>query len=296
MKFSQVLRGYYALISLAAFASTCVPFLRRWARFGKLHHVAEREQAAHWLTSLLDVRVPKRCFLHFYVLGCSACAVALVLSAHANSACRALSHFFSVAAPVAGAPAETDTLLCLALLLIHTIRRLYECAFVERPAGEMHILAYALGLSYYALLPAAAIAECSALGLEAGSAAVLAAHARRLCATCAYAWASLHQHRCHRILAELRAHAPRAHTRDTPAEYRVPFGDWFVHVSCPHYLAEVLIYASLLIAKPKDRTLSALLAWVVVGHAINAHRAHAWYRATFAHYPRCRRALIPCVF
>ncbi|KAJ1627670.1 3-oxo-5-alpha-steroid 4-dehydrogenase-domain-containing protein [Pavlovales sp. CCMP2436] len=148
----------------------------------------------------------------------------------------------------------------------------------------MHLLAYGLGLSYYALLPAAPLAECTAPLREGG----LSPGARRFAAVAVYAWGSLHQHRCHRILAELRGPGVGA-----ARAYAVPYGDWFAHVSCPHYLAEILIYASLLVAKPRDRTLGCLLAWVVVGLAINAGRAHGWYRAAFAAYPRSRCALFP---
>ena len=74
---AAVLQAYYALVTLAALASTQLPFLARWARFGKLHHAAAREPAAHWLTAALDVRVPKRRFVHFYVLGCATCAATI---------------------------------------------------------------------------------------------------------------------------------------------------------------------------------------------------------------------------
>lgn len=295
---ARALQGYYALITLAALGSTCVPFLRRWAAFGKLHHhpAAAREPAAHWLTDLLDVRVPKRRFLHFYALGCATCASAVAVSARAGGACHALPRLLGTAAAAEGAGAEADSRLCLALLLVHTARRLHECARIERPSGEMHLLAYALGISYYSLLPAAALAGCAGGGRPAGPASALWAAARRALAVSVYAWASLHQHRCHRILAELRAPLPVPRALGARARYRVPYGDWFAHVSCPHYLAELLLYASLLAAKPRDPTLGALLAWVVVGHAINARRAHGWYRAAFAHYPRSRTALIPGVF
>eukprot|EP00466_Bigelowiella_natans_P005598 jgi/Bigna1/63030/fgenesh1_kg.46_\ len=34
---------------------------------------------------------------------------------------------------------------------------------------------------------------------------------------------------------------------DNSSRYSVPYGDWFQHVSSPHYLAEILIYAAFVI-------------------------------------------------
>ncbi|CAI5961600.1 unnamed protein product [Closterium sp. NIES-65] len=47
-----------------------------------------------------------------------------------------------------------------------------------------------------------------------------------------FAWGNLHQHRCHAILASLRQGGKKG--------YFIPQGDWFTHVSCPHYLAEIV--------------------------------------------------------
>ncbi|ONM14738.1 Polyprenol reductase 2 [Zea mays] len=50
-----------------------------------------------------------------------------------------------------------------------------------------------------------------------------------------FIWGSLHQIHCHAILGSLREH------KDSD-EYVIPCGDWFSRVSCPHYLAELVIY------------------------------------------------------
>jgi 3-oxo-5-alpha-steroid 4-dehydrogenase 3 len=286
---------YYALITCAALASTCVPFLHVWARFGKLHH-ASNSSSGSWLVRALDVRVPKRRFADFYAVGVCACLTAAIWSAHAGGACRAASFLDSEARPTAAA--EADARLCLALLSIHVIRRAAECAFVERPAAgsEMHVLSYFLGVSYYMLLPVAPLAECEAAGGDEERRGDAAAVLRRLLAVAVYTWGSAHQHICHCILASLRPLQGAVPYRAGPAAYRVPHGDWFACVTCPHYLAEVVLYASLLIAKPRDRTLSALLTWVTIGLAINARRAHRWYRATFADYPVSRHAMFPGLF
>ena len=141
-------------------------------------------------------------------------------------------------------------------------------------------------------------------------------------------FASLHQYRCHRILADLRgAEAPsrpaaaaaaaaaaasattagggpdaaaRASSIATGAaldaggksgsqsrcRYTVPRGDWFELVSCPHYLAEILVYVSFAVISGGVRAgHSALLLSVVVNLGWTARQTHGWYKEKFEDYP-----------
>eukprot|EP00850_Spirogloea_muscicola_P000309 SM000001S04711 [mRNA] locus=s1:1871941:1873974:+ [translate_table: standard] len=76
--------------------------------------------------------------------------------------------------------------------------------------------------------------------------------------------------------------------------YRVPYGDWFYYVSCPHYTAEVVIYIGFLASSGcGDVTLYLLLAFVFANLIIVAVPTHAWYRQTFESYPKKRTAMIP---
>jgi protein-S-isoprenylcysteine O-methyltransferase Ste14 len=79
------------------------------------------------------------------------------------------------------------------------------------------------------------------------------------------------------------------------ATYRVPRGGLFQWVSSPNYLGELL-----------EWTGWALATWSVAGASFavftaanlvpRARNHHRWYRATFADYPRERRALVPYVW
>lgn len=74
--------------------------------------------------------------------------------------------------------------------------------------------------------------------------------------------------------------------------YAIPHGGLYRWVSCPNYLGELLEWLGW-----------ALATWSLAGFAFfcftfanlapRALAHHAWYRATFADYPRDRRALFP---
>ena len=99
-------------------------------------------------------------------------------------------------------------------------------------------------------------------------------------------YASLHQRRCHAILKTLRA---------SSSGYRVPEGDWFSSISCPHYTAELLIYFAL--ALILQTTIGALpLVCTSLNLSFTARNTHEWYRRKFEDYPPERRwAIIPYV-
>ena len=100
-------------------------------------------------------------------------------------------------------------------------------------------------------------------------------HLTWLVAGAVFAWASLHQHRLHVILARLR-------TRKGDVRYRLPQGDWFRHLTSPHYTAEILIYTSMVgLVHFADPVLDLVLAFVVTNLATTAVQTHAWYVERF---------------
>lgn len=267
------LRFYYALITLAALCSTRVPHLRHWARFGKMRFGAGAHGGAEpHLMRRLDVTVPKRYFAHFYALGA-------LWNGALLGTCAARGSAWACAGGLG-----VDAALCLALAELHLLRRLYECVSLEQRRGSrMHVLSYALGLSYYAALPLALL--CGGGG-GVGNGSIL----RRAAGGALFAWGSWHQHRCHAALASLRM------TADAP-RYRVPRGGWFEVCSCAHYTAEMVLYVGLVIVHgAREPTVWMLLLWVVVGLSVNGARSHDWYLRTFgAAYPQGRFAVLPGV-
>ncbi|KAL9271715.1 Polyprenol reductase 2-like protein, partial [Drosera capensis] len=101
-------------------------------------------------------------------------------------------------------------------------------------------------------------------------------------------WGSIHQWRCHAILGKLRQGKEHADN------YAIPYGDWFDMVSSPHYLAEIVIYAGILVASGgTDLTVWLLFVFVVANLSFAAAATHRWYRGKFDDYPRNRYAIIP---
>ena len=133
-----------------------------------------------------------------------------------------------------------------------------------------------------------------------------------------FLWASYHQHKCHKILADLRKpiekklaspNSPNVSKKDTLSDqqscrtakhtnqkYGMPVGDWFYYISCPHLFAEILIYLSLLVCQLLSEV--ACSWWLVVGHVtcslfLSARQMHSWYQLKFEDYPKNRTSLFP---
>ena len=120
-----------------------------------------------------------------------------------------------------------------------------------------------------------------------------------------FVWASLHQHKCHKILAGLRKPQPSATETagkipGTPDHsYGLPKGDWFYYVSSPHYLAEILIYVSLLLFFVSADHCTSW--WLVLGFVcsllpLSARQVHVWYLQKFEDYPKNRKIIIPWLY
>ncbi|XP_062025402.1 polyprenol reductase 2-like [Rosa rugosa] len=103
-------------------------------------------------------------------------------------------------------------------------------------------------------------------------------------------WGWIHQRRCHEILGSLREHSEQN-------VYVIPHGDWFKIVSSPHYLAEIVIYAGLVVASGgADLTIWLLFGFVLSNLVFAAAETHRWYLQKFKSYPKNRRAIIPILY
>ena len=76
----------------------------------------------------------------------------------------------------------------------------------------------------------------------------------------------------------------------------IPEGDWFQHVSSPHYFAEVIIYCSLLLVEWGSTAMLLPCVFVVCVLTLRARQTHTWYCRKFDDYPKSRRIIFPYLF
>mmetsp|Transcript_17269 Transcript_17269/g.51724 ORF Transcript_17269/g.51724 Transcript_17269/m.51724 type:complete len:306 (-) Transcript_17269:5708-6625(-) len=248
------------------------------------------------LGPLTDASVPQAWFSHFYALG-----------AVCNVFCGWSYLSWLAAQPMITAK-QAASAVALMVLQLHLLRRLYESValMVYPPAARMHAIAYAFGLSYYAVLSASQLPTADGRRLlqwpspaTHGSLADLRDLWPHLASELGlptvagllvFGFGNWLQHQSHCVLARLSSNSQQ-HT------YRIPNGGAFKMVSCPHYLGEIVIYVGLLVIQRGAHLNSWLiLAWVVCNLVLAAGATHAWYRRQFKAYPPSRKALVPLVW
>ena len=78
--------------------------------------------------------------------------------------------------------------------------------------------------------------------------------------------------------------------------HSIPRGHWFELVSCPHYLAEILIYLSLcVVLNGRSSTWWLVCCFVATNQLIVGLFNHHWYQKHFEDYPKRRKAVFPFV-
>ena len=204
----------------------------------------------------LFLSVPKRQFVHFYIVGTIVNTIALFLKNNA----------------------------LLWLYQIQVSRRLGESLFVTRfsPSAQMHALHYFIGISYYIAVP---------LTLYSIADETESLETWRSCfGVTIFLAANWVQFVCHKNLADLR---PLKAPAETGVSYSIPRGFWFGFVSCPHYTAEVVIYTALAATARCARPLIFLTVFVVIELSLSATTQHHWYKRKFRDYPIHRHAIFP---
>lgn len=108
-----------------------------------------------------------------------------------------------------------------------------------------------------------------------------------------FIWSSYIQFDSHRLLANLRKDTSgKVYTH----QHSIPRGKWFDLVSCPHYMAEILIYLSIaIVMSGRSSTWWMVFVFVIINQLMVGKFNHSWYINTFRDYPKTRRAVIPYV-
>ncbi|KAK6253763.1 hypothetical protein QUC31_015483 [Theobroma cacao] len=230
-----------------------------------------------------------------------------ILSFH-KSHLTALEHRYSI----------WRIVLLLLLMEAQVLRRLFETFNVSNysPSARMHIFGYLTGLFYYIAAPLSLcctlapkvfnftlslVAEFIVKGKNqmpaieidwCGSVNPLMKLGwSQWIGSAIFLWGWIHQCHCHASLGSVQAHAEQVD------DYVIPTGDRFEIVSSPHYLAEIVIYAGMVVASGGgDLTVWLLFVFVVANLGFAAAETHKWYLCKFENYPRNRFAIIPFLY
>ncbi|KAK1275711.1 Polyprenol reductase 1 [Acorus gramineus] len=260
-------------------------------------------------SSFLNFTVPQRYFLHFYVVAV-VWTTFLLLSACFYAHSSSKESLLLVVGAFQNGCVAWKTVFVLLLMEVQVLRRLYESIYVFNysPTARMHMFGYLAGLFFYTAAPLSLSSSCapelcnyfthqvSSINLRNGESspviefegyALLRFRWCQWLGAAIFMWGWIHQYHCHSILGSLRK-------RVGGDEYVIPHGDWFEMVSCPHYLAEIIIYFGVLVATGGlDITIWLLLVFVVSNLSIAAIETHKWYQQKFENYPRSRFAILP---
>jgi 3-oxo-5-alpha-steroid 4-dehydrogenase 3 / polyprenol reductase len=247
-----------------------VSFVRDALRYGK---TKEAHDLHPWLN------VPKRYFQHFYLVGAlwnlAFLWVGLFWPHFERSA------FACPYAAEEGRPwlSLSSVVPYLGLYQLHLSRRLYECYYVSRfsTGGKMHVFQYLFGLVFYLFVPIT-IASTVDVTIQGGLDATAV-----LFGTWVFLYGNWKQHRLHVILARLRD--SREHKASSSLTmYRLPRGDWFDHISSPHYTAEIVIYIGLMGTLTRfhvDPVWLGMITVIVLNLTFSASATHRWYANKF---------------
>ncbi|KAJ0265339.1 hypothetical protein HA466_0016450 [Hirschfeldia incana] len=264
-----------------------------------------------WVSPGEKWTLPQKYFAHFYVLGVAWTSLLLAtIWTYAFKMTPLTSDEFHLS--VEHRFQVWRAVFLLLLMEIQVLRRLIESFYVFKysPSARMNILGYLAGCFFYTAAPlslcvniAPEVAVFIAQGkshtssdtefnlLSSLSPLMMNLGWCQLIGAAIFLWGWLHQRRCHAILGSLRK------TPSQVKEYIVPHGDWFEMVSSPHYLAEIVLYAGLLIASGgTDVTIWLLFAFVVGNLTLAAGETHRWYLRKFENYPANRNAIFPYVY
>ncbi|XP_041360054.1 polyprenol reductase-like [Gigantopelta aegis] len=247
------------------------------------------------MTSSYDV--PKRWFLHFYIVGVVVNFVLLsfILLGWFPQPVYSLLHLLHMPNRIP----EVDVLpvlLVLVMELIQVVRRAYECLYVHVFSNSnMSIVHYVIGLLFYAMF-----GVCMLSAVDYKHLTVTTEHtsahdvAHYILGFTIFTIASVCQHGSFQTLASLRK-SSSGQVENT--KHLIPSGGLFEYVCCPHFFTEIIIYLAMnIVLGFEHQTAVAYLIFVIVNQSIMSWMSHRWYRENFSSYPPKRAAVIPFIF
>lgn len=249
---------------------------------------------------LKNISIPKRWFKHFYQFGVvffTICTVVLVRSyVFGHPPPTWIVELVNFLVPQRNASATATSILLVQVLeTCQVFRRCYECMFVCVYSDvRMHVWHYLMGFFFYFGVQLSILSNAPAFS-SAGS--LLPAFSlteiswQHVVGTVIFLWGFCIQFDTHLRMASLRKD-PEGKVMSL--KHDIPRGGMFEYVSCPHYMAEIVVYSALtLVLGSPNPTWWLALAWTWSNQVAMAFLSHNWYREQFRNYPRKRKAVFP---
>ncbi|XP_019849821.1 PREDICTED: polyprenol reductase-like [Amphimedon queenslandica] len=298
-----LLLPYFCSISLSLFLNMVFPcravlsgIFQTFVYYGKTRKETRRENF-----NLFDITVPKKWFAYFYLWGLIWTVFISCLAFIDTAEYEYIASFlhFDVRVLPFAKPTKSivirsghiplEVALVLLVILLQLFRRTYESFFITRfGSSRMHLGHFAFGLFFYTSLAPLALHQLDnghqVTHIPIKWSFLVHCTWKQAAGIVLFLWSSLHQFKCHTILAKLRERNER---------YAIPKGDWFDHVSSPHYTAEILIYLSLLLCSNCHNLYLLLPLFSTIGLLLlSARITHSWYKKNFKDYPIERKIII----
>uniref|UniRef100_H2YW54 Polyprenal reductase n=1 Tax=Ciona savignyi TaxID=51511 RepID=H2YW54_CIOSA len=194
-------------------------------------------------TTARNFDVPKSYFTHYYILATiwnSLCLITISRLCFGLLKWNWIASLFSMHRTENVSGDKLSLLICMFMITVHSMKRLYECFFVSvfSNKAKMGIVQYIWGNLYYILLAPTMISESLPLNeLPFGKFQL-----RHFTGIIIFLIASFYHHQSHIILANMRKTG--SIKKDA---HGIPEGGLFRLVSCPHYFAEVLVYIAIMV-------------------------------------------------
>lgn len=247
----------------AVFFARMVPALKVFLLYGKTQLDNDEKSfnlpILKWISELY---VPKKYFLHFYIISF---ALSSLLLLYRKLFCETGEY-------------SPDGLVFTTLLAIQGFRRCLECLLLEKshPKAVIHFSHYIVGVLFYVLANNVAFLALFTTSTTSSNHVLVST-------VIIFILGSILQSSSHYHLSTL-------------VKYSLPTFSLFQITACPHYFAEIIIYSSLLLITPTDLrpTVILLVLWIVVNLTVSAEQTLQFYRKKFKNAPSY--AIIPYLY
>lgn len=290
-----------------------IPIFGFIAQHGKLQLKTVDKSVQHGqsiFTVFKNLTVPKFLFVHMYIVGvvCGGFGLMIVTFQYLREG-------------TAGVPSET--VICLLLFVFQSNRRLFECWFMTSyGSARMHISGYIIGIAHYIFVPMTIFLRSHPRGMTHHNSTTMNSRLH-ICMIALgliiFFVANYFQYMCHKVLFEMKSNVSKDGGKSSEKvdntgitepgslssslshsnHHKFPVGMEFSLLCCPHYFAEILIYASFCFILPTHFPMYCILIWVTSNLSVVANQNMKWYKLNFPHETKKRKQwkrIIPWVW